>query len=44
VRIPLIVMSQAQLQKTEAEIANATARYDYQIRRADLDFQVGTLR
>jgi outer membrane protein len=40
----IVELSQAQLQKTEAEIANATARYDYQIKRATLDFQVGSLR
>jgi outer membrane protein len=40
----IVELSQAQLQKTEAEIADATARFDYQVKRADLDFQVGTLR
>lgn len=40
----IVELSQAQLQKTEAEIANTTARYDYQIRRANLDFQIGALR
>jgi outer membrane protein len=39
----IVELSQAQLQKTEAEIANTTARYDYQYARANLDFQVGTL-
>jgi hypothetical protein len=39
-----VELSQAQLQKTEAEIANATARYDYQVKRAGLEFEVGTLR
>jgi len=36
-------LSQAQLNKTEADIALASARYEYQIRRAELDYQVGTL-
>jgi outer membrane protein len=40
----IVELSQAQLQKTEAEIADATARYDYQVKRADLAFQAGTLR
>ena len=40
----IVELSQAQLQKTQAEIADATARYDYQLKRADLEFQVGTLR
>jgi outer membrane protein len=36
-------LSQAQLNKTEADIAFASARYEYQIRRAELDYQVGTI-
>jgi outer membrane protein len=39
----IVELSQAQLQKTQAEIADATARYDYQLRRADLEFQIGAL-
>jgi outer membrane protein len=37
----IVELSQAQLQDTEAEIAAASARYDYQIKRATLDFAVG---
>ncbi len=40
----IVELSQAQLQETEAEIAHARARYDYEIRRAELDFQAGLLR
>jgi outer membrane protein len=40
----IVELSQAQLSQTAAEIANVTARYDYQIQRAVLDFQAGTLR
>jgi outer membrane protein len=36
-------LSQAQLNKTEADIVFASARYEYQIRRVELDYQVGTL-
>jgi len=36
-------LSQAQLNKTAADIAYASARYEYQIRRAELDYQTGTL-
>jgi len=36
-------LSQAQLNKTEADIAFASARYEYQIRRAELDYQDGKL-
>jgi outer membrane protein len=36
-------LSQAQLNKTEADIAFASARYEYQIRRAELDYQTATL-
>jgi len=39
----IVELTQAQLQKTEAEIANTTARYDYQIKGATLDFQIGAL-
>lgn len=37
----VIELNQAQLSKTSAEITELTARYDYQIRRAQLDFLAG---
>jgi outer membrane protein len=37
----VIELNQAQLSKTSAEIAELTARYEYQIRRAELDFLAG---
>lgn len=37
----VIDLNQAQLSKTSAEISELTARYDYQIRRAHLDFLAG---
>jgi outer membrane protein len=37
----MIELSQAQLSKTTAEIANTSATYDYQIQRAILNFQIG---
>jgi outer membrane protein len=40
----IVELSQAQLNKTSAEIANASARYDYQIQHSVLDFAVGNLR
>jgi outer membrane protein len=40
----IIELSQAQLSDTQAEIAAASAKYDYEILRAALDFQVGTLQ
>jgi outer membrane protein len=39
----IVELSQAQLNRTAAEIANVSARYDYQIQRAILDYQTGTL-
>jgi outer membrane protein len=36
----IIELSQAQLSDTQAEIAAAAAKYDYEILRAALDFQV----
>ena len=39
-----IELSQAQLNLTSAQIANAGAKYDYQTQRALLDYQVGVLR
>jgi outer membrane protein len=40
----IVELSQAQLNKTSAEIAGASARYDYQLQRAVLDYQIGALR
>ena len=40
----IVELTQAQLNKTEAEIAEATARYDYQGRQAALRFQTGALK
>ena len=40
----IVELTQAQLNKTEAEIADATARYDLQARSAGLRFQTGALK
>jgi outer membrane protein len=40
----IIELSQAQLTDIQAEIGAAAAKYDYQILRAALDFQVGTIQ
>jgi outer membrane protein len=40
----IVELTQAQLNKTSAEIAQATARYDYQARTATLRFQTGELK
>jgi outer membrane protein len=40
----IVELTQAQLNKTEAEIADATARYDYQAKMTALRFQAGLLR
>lgn len=40
----IVELTQAQLNKTEAEISVATARYDYQARLAALRFQAGALK
>jgi outer membrane protein len=40
----IVELSQAQLNLTSAQIATATARYDYQAQRAVLEYQVGALR
>jgi outer membrane protein len=40
----IIELSQAQLNKTQAEITQATARYDYQYELAELAYQSGQLR
>ncbi len=39
----IVELSQAELNQTSARIADAGARYDYQIQRAALDFQLGRL-
>ena len=39
----IVELSQAQLNLTSAQIANTTARYDYQAQRIDVDFQTGVL-
>jgi outer membrane protein len=40
----IVELSQAQLNLTSAQIANASARYEYQAQRVNLDYQVGALR
>ena len=40
----IVELSQAQLNETGAEIANASAKYDYQLQRAVLDYQMGVVR
>jgi outer membrane protein len=40
----IVELSQAQLSQTAAEIASAGAKYDYQIQRAVLDYQIGMFR
>ena len=40
----IIELSQAELNQTSAQIAEAGARFDYQIQHAALDFQLGRLR
>ena len=40
----IVELSQAQLNKTSAEIAGASARYEYQIQRSVLSYQTGVLR
>lgn len=40
----IVELSQAQLSLTSAQIANASARYDYQTERVITDYQVGALR
>jgi outer membrane protein len=40
----IVELSQAQLNKTSAEIASASATFDYQIQRAVLDFETGLLK
>ena len=40
----IVELSQAQLNVTSAQLADATARYDYQAQRVNVDYQVGALR
>lgn len=40
----IVELSQAQLNLTSAQIANAGAKYDYQSQRAQLSYQIGELR
>ncbi|HUJ32714.1 MAG TPA: TolC family protein [Candidatus Acidoferrum sp.] len=40
----IVELSQAQLNETQAEIANASAKYDYQTQIADLNYQIGAVR
>ena len=39
----IVELSQADLQQIQAQITAATARFDYQVRRRALDFQMGVL-
>jgi outer membrane protein len=40
----IVEVSTAQLNLTSAQIADATARYDYQSQRVNVDYQIGALR
>jgi outer membrane protein len=40
----IVELSQAQLQKTSAEIGAASAKYDYGLQRALLDYQIGVAK
>ncbi|MEX2262637.1 MAG: TolC family protein [Bryobacteraceae bacterium] len=40
----IVELNQAQLNQTAAEIENANAKYEYQIRRSILNYESGTLR
>ena len=40
----IVEVSQAELQQIQAQIQGATARFDYQVRRRALDFQMGALK
>jgi outer membrane protein len=40
----IVELSQAQLNKTSAEIASTASKYDYQLQRAVLGYQVGELK
>ena len=37
----IVELSQAQLQQTDAQIGNSTARYDYLVALAQLKYQIG---
>jgi hypothetical protein len=39
-----VELSDAQLNLTQAQIANASARYEYQAARLAVDYQTGALR
>lgn len=39
----IVELNQAELSRTSAELADAAARYEYQMRRAMLDFQLGAI-
>jgi outer membrane protein len=40
----IVELSQAQLNKTSAEIASASAKYEYDLQRAVLNYEVGALK
>ena len=40
----IVELSQAQLNLTSAQMADTTARYDYQTQRLIVDYQIGALR
>ena len=40
----IVELSQAELQQIQAQITAATSRFDYQVRRRALDFQLGALK
>jgi outer membrane protein len=40
----IVELSQAQLSKTSADIANSTAKYDYRLQRAVLDYQTASAK
>ena len=40
----IVEVSQSQLDKTQAQIANTSAKYDYEIQRAILNFQIGAIQ
>jgi len=40
----IVELSQAQLNQTQAEIEQASAKYEYQAQMASLDYQIGALR
>ena len=40
----IVELSQAELQQIQAQITGATSRFDYQVRRRALDFQLGALK